>query len=66
MRSRIWKNWRYISNRASKVSIKNISKSSNRIENFMERFMMICFRVWTVKVRSIQEMIRSDENFLNF
>ena len=37
----------------SKVSIKNISKTLNRMENIMKSFMKICLRVSTVKERSI-------------
>ena len=43
---------------ASKVSIKNFSKSLMRKENFMKRFMINCLRVSTVK-----EMIRSVKIF---
>ena len=49
--------------RASKVSIKNISRSLNRIKNLMKRFMIIFFKVSTVKERSILEMIRSSNVF---
>ena len=39
--------------KASKVSIKNISKSLNRMKNFMKRFKIIFFKVSTIREKSI-------------